>query len=249
MPETTKFPESYYVVDVGMHDGADSMYYARRGFKVIAYEANPVLAAAGVNKFSEFNFDITVRNFAISDAAGQTVKFFVNKQRPQWSSLDAKLGSRAGGADEIAVATCNLADELARLGDKIHMIKIDIEGYDFVALKQISHLRHKPAFISVENGGARFINLLHDMGYSKFKFANQKYNSVQRILPNSKHGHRVDSTFLPHSSGPFGDDLPGRWLSMAEALRISDALDAGRAKAPDNLFADSIGWFDMHAAL
>ena len=249
MPDQIKFPEGHYVIDVGMHDGADSMYYARRGFKVIAFEANPVLAQAGQDKFEEFGFDIAVRNLAISDKAGQKVKFYVNTERPQWSSLDSALGTREGGATEIEVASCNLADELAPLGDRIHMVKIDIEGYDYVAVQQISLLRHKPAYISVENGGVYFINLMSEMGYQKFKFANQKYNSAQRILPNSKHGHPVDSTFLPHSSGPFGEDLPGRWLTKAEALKIGEALELARQAAPDNLFADAVGWFDMHAAL
>ena len=31
------------IVDIGMHDGKDTLYYASRGYKVIAYEANPEL--------------------------------------------------------------------------------------------------------------------------------------------------------------------------------------------------------------
>lgn len=249
MSDQQRFPEDYYVIDVGMHDGADAVYYAQRGFKVIAFEANPVLSKDGQERFEKLGLDIIVRNLAISDKAEQRVKFYVNNERPQWSSLDSSLGTRDGGATEIEVLSCNLADELAPLNNRIHMVKIDIEGYDYVAVKQLCQLQHKPTYISVENGGVYFINLMNEMGYQKFKFANQKFNSVQRIPTNSKHGYLVDSTFLSHSSGPFGEDLPGRWLTVTEALKIGEALELGRQAAPDNLFADAVGWFDMHAAL
>ncbi len=248
MVDSSNFPSEYYVVDVGMHDGTDSIYYAKRGFKVISFEANPNLANDAKTRFSELGLNIDIRNFAISDAVG-SVKFYVNRSRPQWSSLNSKLGSRAGGSVEIDVATCNLAEQLGALGDKVHMVKIDIEGYDFVAVRQIADLEHKPAYISVENGGVRFINLLSEMGYRKFKFANQKFNSLQRIPAKSKHGHFFDVAFFPHSSGLFGEDLPGRWLSIDEAVKVGNALENVRDFAPDNLFAESIGWFDMHAAL
>jgi FkbM family methyltransferase len=249
VPDTIKFPDDHYVIDVGMHDGADSLYYARRGFKVIAFEANPMLAQEGQDKFAGLGLDITVRNLAISDQAGQKVKFYVNNERSQWSSLKPDLGTRDGGATEIEVSSCSLTDELAPLGDRIHMVKIDIEGYDYVALQQLALLPHKPTYVSVENGGIYFVNLMSEMGYDKFKFANQKYNTSQRIPPHSKHGRPTDQTFLPHSSGPFGEDLPGRWLTKSEALQVGQALELARQAAPNNLFADAVGWFDMHAAL
>ncbi len=248
MTDTASFPADYYIVDVGMHDGADSIYYAKRGFKVVAFEANPVLAKEGAERFAKLGLDVEVRNYAISDASG-SVKFYVNTSRPQWSSLNSKLGNRASGAVEIEVEACNLADQLAPLGDKIHMVKIDIEGFDFIAAQQIVTLIHKPRYLSVENGGVQFVQLLSEAGYDKFKFSNQKFNSLMRVPKQSKHGADVDVQFLPHSSGPFGEDLTGRWLTADETVKVSEALEAARSKAPGNLWAESIGWFDMHAQL
>ena len=35
---------SKLVYDIGMNDGTDSAYYLRRGYSVVAVEANPILA-------------------------------------------------------------------------------------------------------------------------------------------------------------------------------------------------------------
>ena len=35
------------IYDVGMHNGSDTAYYLHKGFRVLAIEANPVLAKQG----------------------------------------------------------------------------------------------------------------------------------------------------------------------------------------------------------
>ena len=42
-----------YIVDVGMHDGKDSEYYARRGYSVVAFEANPQICRVAQGAFQE----------------------------------------------------------------------------------------------------------------------------------------------------------------------------------------------------
>ncbi|WP_207383462.1 hypothetical protein, partial [Thalassovita autumnalis] len=51
------------------------------------------------------------------------------------------------------------------------------------------------------------------------------------------------------SSGVFGEDLVGRWLTFDEAIAVNEGLSYARKKAPNNLWADSVGWFDLHAKL
>ena len=116
-----------------------------------------------------------------------------------------------------------------------------------MALGQIARLDVMPPYISVENGGRWFLKRFAEMGYTKFKYSNQMYNAAATIPAKSPHGRRIEHRFHRHSSGPFGEDVPGRWLSMQEAETISEALDLARSKTTGNLWGEAIGWFDMHA--
>ncbi len=243
------FPKDYFVIDVGMHTGSDSEYYALRGFKVIAFEANPLLATAARTKFSAAGLPVHVINSAVSGQSRGTARFYINHHSDQFSSLDSSIGSRFGSATAITVDTCHLGEQLQHVSSLIHMIKIDIEGEDYNALEQLRQSGISPPYISVENGGRRFVEKLSSMGYTRFKFANQKFNSKHWIPRNSPHGDYIKHFFPAHSSGPFGEDLPGRWLTADEANAVGDALAAARRLAPNHLFAEAIGWFDMHAAL
>lgn len=233
-----------YVVDVGMHDGKDSEYYAKRGYHVIAFEANPELCAIAAENLKLENIEIV--NRAISDLVG-TTQFYINSFNSAWSSLDSSLGNRREGSKKISVDTINLSEALSQFSMDIEYVKIDIEGYDLIALRQVLGLDKMPNYISVENGSAEMIKMMRDAGYGGFKFSNQKYVQLQRVPTNSPHGHMVDHIFKPSSSGLFGEDLPGRWFTYDEALKTLEGLAYGRRVAADNLWAETVGWFDLHA--
>jgi hypothetical protein len=73
------------------------------------------------------------------------------------------------------------------------------------------------------------------MGYRKFKlvvgstvhvdFRNHQICTID--------GESKRFSFKRHSSGPFGDDIPGPWLNQEEAF--------------DQLLAHGLGWIDIHA--
>lgn len=243
-------PENWYIIDVGMHVGTDSEYYAKRGFKVVAFEANPVLAEEGKARFSGLGLDVDVRNFAIYDGPEEYIDFHIHPTNSQFSSIKEDLGSRGeSGSTSIKVRTANLADQLRDIQSQIHMLKIDIEGFDYVALQQVASLDVMPQYISVENGGKWFLKQFAKMGYKKFKYSNQMYNAGATIPWKTPHGKRIEHKFDRHSSGPFGEDLAGSWLTLEEADNLSEALDLARSKTRGNVWAQSIGWFDMHARL
>lgn len=247
--EDAKFPDDYYVIDVGMHDGKDSEYYLRRGFKVIAFEANPELCKNAVKYFANKGYDdrIDIRNLAISHKPGEALSFFVNRHNSTWSSLDEKLGKRRDGAEEITVTTCDLGEELSQVFHLIHMVKIDIEGFDAVALQQLLSHPNPPKYVSVENGTLQMITLLANAGYDGFKFSNQREVPYQPKPKDQKHGYIVDTSFAKGASGHFGEDIIGGWRNKNEAVILCNALSAAREVASGNLFAEAIGWFDMHA--
>ena len=236
------------IVDVGMHDGKDALYYAKRGFEVIAFEANPQLCGEVEARIAGAGIHIDLRNRAISDDLGE-LTFYVNKFNTTWSSLDREIGSRREGSEEIKVASCRLNEELADVAERLHYVKIDIEGYDIIALRQILMLEHLPSYLSVENGSDEMIRLMHDKGYERFKLSNQKYVPYQKIPPESVHGPVVDHEFLRSSSGMWGEDLIGGWMNFENMQSVLRALSLARHKASGNLWAEAIGWFDLHAKL
>lgn len=237
--------EDQYIIDVGAHEGNDTLYYLKRGFKVISFEANPKLSADIRAKASEHGYSPDVRNKAVSDQSGE-LEFYVNRFNTAWSSLDAKLGSRREDADIIKVPSCRLDEELAAVDGPIHYVKIDIEGYDNVALSQVLMCDSRPRFVSVENGSQSMIELLARCGYDGFKLSNQKYVLNQTIPQNTQYKH-AEHKFEQGDSGMFGTDLPGRWLERDEALAVIEGLTLGRQAAPNNLWAATVGWFDLHA--
>ena len=175
------------------------------------------------------------------------ITFYVNQFNSTWSSVNHKIGSRRSGSKEIKVQTCDLAAELRDICEQIHFVKIDIEGYDEVALKQLARLPTTPKYVSVENGSLSMLATLGEMGFDGFKFSNQKFVYAQQIPEATQEGIWIEHTFENSSSGMFGDDLPGRWMSRGEAQAMLEVLKLTQQKLPYNLMAETIGWFDMHA--
>ncbi|WP_170577661.1 FkbM family methyltransferase [Ruegeria arenilitoris] len=236
------------IVDIGMNDGKDTVYYRKRGFEVIAVEAIPDLCAAMSDYFSDLEVNgVDIRNFAVTDDGKDEVTFYVNKYNTAWSSVKEEYGSRKDGAEKIVVPTIDLSQALQPVSKQILYVKIDIEGLDKVALKQVMALPDLPSYVSVENGSLSMLNTLHENGYDRFKFSNQKYVEYQIIAPSSPHGHIPVHTFKSSASGVFGEDLPGAWIQYEDAVKIQKALKEARRTAPDNLFSMAIGWFDLHA--
>ena len=66
---------------------------------------------------------ITVINKAIAESASEHINFYINKTSDQYSSVDPKIGSRGAEAESIEVRTCNLAEEIEKIKDRIHMKK------------------------------------------------------------------------------------------------------------------------------
>ncbi|WP_170514807.1 FkbM family methyltransferase [Ruegeria atlantica] len=209
------------IVDIGMNDGKDTVYYRKRGFQVIAIEAIPHLCTAVAKYFADSQVDgVDIRNFAVTDDDADEVTFYVNKFNTAWSSVDEEFGSRRDGAEKIVVPAIDLSKDLRPVSKKIHYLKIDIEGLDQLALSQIMALPHLPPYVSVENGSLKMLEIMHEHGYDRFKFSNQKYVEYQTFAPSSPHGHIPEHTFEISASGAFGEDVPGNWIRYEDAVKI-----------------------------
>jgi FkbM family methyltransferase len=231
MSNTSVSIKKNLIFDVGMHLGEDTEYYMKRGFNVVAFEANPKLVQENKKKFSE---EITngrlfiVEGAIVDDLSEKTVKFFVNEDSSVWGTVyqdfaerNEQLGTRntVMEVDVIDFKSC-----LIEFGIPYFM-KIDIEGADLFCLEALKDFAVKPPYISMESNKLKFSTLLHEieilgsLGYSVFKAVQQADVPKMRVPANSSEGKSVEHHFSKEASGLFGSDLPGQWLTKEEVIQ------------------------------
>lgn len=239
--------DDHLIFDVGMHIGQDTDFYLRKGFKVVAVEANPTLAAAAEKRFKTALSEgrLTILNIGIGETRGRA-EFHVNLELSEWSSFKPATASRGMPTAPVTVEMATMADVVRAFGTP-HYLKIDIEGLDGAAVKGLRDCPVKPRYVSFENGDLSLFNVLIGFGYTGFKFINQA-DVPSMTCPNpAREGRTIDYAFQYGSSGPFGDDAPSAWLD-ADAMRPLLEQHAA-ARAAGNYDAVKSGWFDLHAKL
>jgi FkbM family methyltransferase len=255
------------IYDVGVHDGKDSAYYLARGFRVIGVEASPVMAAHLQSRFaSEIQQgEFVLVNVAIAETEGEA-EFWIS-EHSEWSSFNRDMASRDGrGCTPVTVKTRPFGSIIEEYGVP-YFCKIDIEGFDSVCLRSLNR-RTAPEYISVEmslKGPTGDLHLLKNLGYSKFKIVSQMTRSqpspwltrIQCAVPwRVAAALREADTRLRgvtsvgewrfefSSSGPFGEDTPGRWRSYDAILGHYQALEHVEVRRERRGLHD---WFDIHA--
>ncbi|HBJ85857.1 MAG TPA: hypothetical protein DDZ88_18680 [Verrucomicrobiales bacterium] len=270
------------IYDVGMHNGDDTAYYLHRGFKVIAVEADPDLAAAGRERFAAAIAEgrLIIVNKAIASERGEA-DFWICDSLRLWNSFDKNSASRDGrSCHSVKVKTVPMSDLFATHGVP-HYLKLDIEGHDHIAAADILP-DDAPEYVSLEISSVDDFYLLRSKGYQRFKCIQQGYftpvvspvlnvksavgmlitrikstdvvnrlrKAWRRLRPCRYQMPSADAwTFDPGSSGPFGEDTPGEWLSFENVLHawLSQHLghELGYRVMPPGLEV----WFDLHARL
>jgi FkbM family methyltransferase len=262
--------ENDLIFDLGMHDGADTDYYLRKGFRVVAVEADPVLAESATRRFRDAIAErrLTIVNKAVAARPGRVVLHRV--QNAIWSTLEdarAELAARKGSDhDDIEVDAITSADLLREYGVPYYL-KIDIEGLDTTALKGLSEIEDRPSYVSIE-AERRDLQSVRDelaifvsLGYDRFKVVAQHLVHHQREPTPPREGV-AGGPPKAESSGLFGEDLAGRWLSTTEALDAyrrpllnyylagSDPLIKSRwLRAGLKRMGFRAGWYDTHGKL
>ena len=218
------------IYDVGMHKGEDTQYYLARGFKVIAFEADPDLAKACRVKFKKQidNGNLIIIEGAIIENDNQeTVTFYKNNEKSDWGTVVERRAQKnlfVGMASKtITVPVINFTKILEKYGEPYYL-KIDIEGMDLICLKKLLNLTYRPAYISIESGKTKFnlikeeFEVLRKLGYHDFKIQQQETISSLKVPTNSKEGKYIDYSFEAGATGLFGSDLGNEWLSDKQAL-------------------------------
>ena len=253
------------IYDVGVENGDDSAYYLTRADKVVGVEANPVAAA---NLRRRFAPEIAAGRYVllsvgIAETSG-VAPFWVCDDHPQWSSFDREIARRAGSRHHrVDVETRPFGSILDEFGSA-DFCKIDIEGNDNLCIGDFTP-GTRPRYVSVElilGQEELQLRLLAQKGYSAFKIISQRsfrqptraLLALNARLPAplrravtgataylARYRSRREWRFRPGSSGPFGEDTPGPWRPLAEALETCKAI--GRLGDPP------YDWHDIHARL
>jgi FkbM family methyltransferase len=216
------------IYDVGFHDGQDTDFYLKKGFRVVAVEANPELCAKGRERFSGPISDgrLVLVEKALAREPG-TITFFQVADITAWSTCDPVFAEdyrrRGAAIKALEVEATTMRQLLAEHGVP-HFLKIDIEGLDMVGIEGLRGAPSLPRGLSMEAERNSFpalvreIKTLADLGYNQFKIVPQTKVPAQVAPSPAKEGVWVQHQFELGASGLFGDETPGQWLTEEQVI-------------------------------
>lgn len=195
------------IIDAGMHKCEDTSYYLKKGFRVVSIDADINLVNEAKDKHSNYvnKGQLTVLNYALSDVDNEQITFNISKET-LWNSINEDISDRNGNFQEkVSVQTQKLSSLMKEYGVPYYC-KIDLEGYDNIALKTLLELDELPQFISAETeclGEGQVItedetlqtlSTLHELGYTKFKLVDQFSLNVLEL--DKRFYHDQPTTFF-----------------------------------------------------
>jgi len=223
--ETLKKPNLIY--DVGLHHGQDTDFYLKRGFDVIAFEANPENAEVCRKKFADAlkTGQLTIVEGAIVENSSQKeVTFYRNKDHSLWGSTSEDWAYRnevMGTSNEvIKVRAVSFGECLERYGVPFYL-KADIVGSEMICLRALREFENKPDYISIRSEKVIFrrledeFNIFEELGYDQFKAVQQHFTDVKIQIPSSN-GKKLEYEFAEGASGPFGEETTGKWKTREQ---------------------------------
>jgi FkbM family methyltransferase len=266
------------IFDVGLHRGEDSAAYLAQGYRVVAFEADPVLADACRVRFSDAIAAgaLAIVEGAIAPGDAATIRFYRNPGHSYWGTVDpdwAERNARLGQESQIIeLPRTDFAAALLRYGTPLYM-KIDIEGADRHVLETLGAVGVSPPYVSIETARDRFadvedeLRLLDRLGYRSFNIVQQAGLCEVPVRLTARTGELVTHVFEPGGSGPWGPDLAGPWVPLPKALAAYRRIFAGYRLFGEEGLASRLfgraaiswaawrlgvaagGWHDVHARL
>jgi FkbM family methyltransferase len=263
--------EDDLIYDVGMHRAEDTEFYLAKGFRVVAVEASPDLCQAAAARLRQQvdSGQLTIVHAAVAETSGP-VDLYLNPHtewntiRPQWSDRNAKIGSPS--ADVVSVPGVVFHELVTKHGTPYYL-KIDIEGADVLCIESL-RAPDIPRYLSIESDKLSWSGIMHEfdvlqkLGYRRFKVVGQHLLPKQ-VPPNPpREGKYAARKFTLASSGLFGEEAPGEWISAEAAIeRYRKIFKQYRLRGDTGLLSrgplgplvmkvvKSPGWYDTHAAL
>jgi FkbM family methyltransferase len=231
------------IFDIGAFEGQDSEYYLQKGFRVVAVEANPELIPKILsrNAAAAKSGRLVIVNRAVAETEGYADLHLF--EYSQWASLHK---AKQGYTKSIQVKTILPSSLFSSYGVPYYL-KIDIEGADIFVVRAISTLGGDvPKYVSFEitPDCKEAISILSESAYSKFKLVEQSTVPDMRPPLPPQEGGYADFVFTHANTGLFGEELPGKWLNLSDAISVIEAIDW---ETP--VKCGWKAWYDIHVAV
>lgn len=227
------------IFDIGMSEGNDTAFFLAKGFKVVGVEADTVVYQSLLSRFETELADgrLQIHHNAASDVSGEHVSFHHHNAHQGVSGL-SKNPDVADEYSSFEVTTLDWRFLVERHGIPYYC-KADIEGQETPFLKQLIGQSVLPKYFAVECHDLAPAALLYAIGYRKFQLVEQlPVGGFINVSP-PKEGKYVEFPNWSHSSGPFGEELPGQWIDF-EQFVVAHRIGLSQRHRT---------WFDCHVSL
>lgn len=175
------------VIDCGANIGDISSAYLQKGCKVIAFEPNPHCIAFIRKRFGKKN-NLILENKALSEKTGVSRLFCHQLQEgidfSSGSSLEQEKGNINTG-NYFEVETIKLSEYIARMNQKISLLKIDIECHEDIVLYDLitNNSFEQIDFAVVE---------VHD---DKYEFMVPRIKQLKQVIAKNNLQDKIDLTW------------------------------------------------------
>lgn len=229
----TTVKKNNLIYDVGLHQGQDTDFYLKKGFQVIAFEANPENIAYCRERFAKAieNGTLVIVEGAIVNEnlfkKGESVRFYKNEDHSFWGSTCDDWANRnevMGTTNRIIeVKAINFSECLEKYGIPFYL-KADIVGSEIYCLEALQRFKNKPDYLSIRSEKLIFQKLINEfraldeLGYNNFKAIQQDFSDLKINLAEND-GFESIYQFAEGASGTFGEDTKGKWKSLDNILR------------------------------
>jgi len=228
------------IFDLGANQGQNLNYFLKKADIVIAVEANPKLVTKIKSNFKKFIDDkrLIIENVVlINDNKIKKIDFFLSKGNMLTSTLFPKNPNKFFKQKIKCEKTSLLVMRYLSVFDikNIEYIKIDLEGADHLILDDLIKNNILPKYLSVECHRPEVIELLINSKYKSFKFV-QGENMLfkKNVKIKIRNGDKETVNFDKHSSGPYGDDIPGPYYDKSSIFPF--------------FLNNGLGWKDIHCS-
>jgi FkbM family methyltransferase len=176
---------------------------------------------------------VHIVNACISPRRCKDVAFYVNLHLDKMSTSIKPEASESIDFDEIIVRSLTASEIISQFGPPLY-VKIDLEGADCDILKELfTNYKGTIPYISAELFKIDGLSTFLGAGYSEYKVVEGRYVHYPYYdLPAERTlaAYRFERG---NAAGPFGEDIPGEWMTSNEVLRY--------------LMRHGLGWRDLHA--
>lgn len=178
------------VFDIGTNNGDDALFYAHLGYQVIAIDADPSIIKSNNEKIK--NDKIRFLNCAVSYKDNEILDFYISEDDTR-NSLVAENFEAINTLKEVVKVKARSLKSLMEEYGIPYYCKIDIEGYDGVAIRSMKGISELPAYMSAEGeyrhdnekfseeGVLDVLEAFKEVGYNKFKLVDQTTLTVLKF--------------------------------------------------------------------